>query len=153
MVAAVQRGNERIGVGVGMVANALRKEGRVIFGGAGTSGRLGILESAEMPPTFSTDPELVQAIMAGGHKAIFNAKEGVEDNYEEGAPARQGERDSYQRPILEARIKSAEVYRTDDRGATGRKVSEANGFLSGHSGTYGWVVGRLRGDPEAGKAD
>ena len=50
-----------------------------------TSGRLGILESAEMPPTFSTDPQLVQAIMAGGHKAIFNAKEGVEDNYEEGA--------------------------------------------------------------------
>ena len=85
MIAAVQREHERIAVGVEMIANALRKEGRVIFVGAGTSGRLGILESAEMPPTFSTDPSLVQAIMAGGHKAIFNAKEGVEDNYEEGA--------------------------------------------------------------------
>jgi N-acetylmuramic acid 6-phosphate etherase len=85
MIAAVQRERERIAVGVEMIAAALRKEGRVIFVGAGTSGRLGILESAEMPPTFSTDPMLVQAIMAGGRGAIFNAKEGVEDNYEEGA--------------------------------------------------------------------
>ena len=61
--------------------------GRIVFVGAGTSGRLGILESAEMPPTFSTDPLLVQAMMAGGRDAIFGAKEGVEDNYEEGARA------------------------------------------------------------------
>jgi N-acetylmuramic acid 6-phosphate etherase len=85
MIAAVQRERERIAVGVEMIATALRKEGRIIFVGAGTSGRLGILESAEMPPTFSTDPTLVQAIMAGGRGAIFAAKEGVEDNYEEGA--------------------------------------------------------------------
>src|SRR5690349_20407165 len=85
MLGAVHRERERIAVGVEMVASSLRKGGRVIFVGAGTSGRLGILESAEMPPTFSTDPNLVQAIMAGGRGAIFNAKEGVEDNYEEGA--------------------------------------------------------------------
>src|SRR5205809_1096990 len=85
MLAAVQREHERIAVGIEMIASALRKEGRLIFVGAGTSGRLGILESAEMPPTFSTDPTLVQAIMAGGRGAIFAAKEGVEDNYEEGA--------------------------------------------------------------------
>ena len=85
MLAAVQREHERIAVGVEMVATALRKEGRIIFVGAGTSGRLGLLESAEMPPTFSTEPSLVQAIMAGGRDAIFTAKEGVEDNYEEGA--------------------------------------------------------------------
>src|SRR5215510_12680553 len=85
VLAAVQRERERIAVGVEMVAGALRKKGRIVFVGAGTSGRLGILESAEMPPTFSTDPSLVQAIMAGGREAIFNAKEGVEDNYEEGA--------------------------------------------------------------------
>src|SRR5215211_4410624 len=77
VLAAVQRERERIAVGVDMVANVLRKGGRIVFVGAGTSGRLGILESAEMPPTFSTDPTLVQA--------IFAAKEGVEDNYEEGA--------------------------------------------------------------------
>jgi N-acetylmuramic acid 6-phosphate etherase len=85
MLAAVQREHERIAVGIEMVATALRKEGRIIFVGAGTSGRLGLLESAEMPPTFSTEPGLVQAIMAGGRDAIFSAKEGVEDNYEEGA--------------------------------------------------------------------
>jgi len=85
MLAAVQRERERIAVGVEMIAGALRKGGRVIFVGAGTSGRLGILESAEMPPTFSTNPTLVQAIMAGGRDAIFAAKEGVEDNFEEGA--------------------------------------------------------------------
>jgi N-acetylmuramic acid 6-phosphate etherase len=85
MLDAVRRERERIAVGVEMVATALRKGGRIVFVGAGTSGRLGILESAEMPPTFSTDPNLVQAIMAGGREAIFAAKEGVEDNYEEGA--------------------------------------------------------------------
>jgi N-acetylmuramic acid 6-phosphate etherase len=56
MLAAVQRERERIAVGVEMIAHALRKEGAIIFVGAGTSGRLGILESREMPPTFSTDP-------------------------------------------------------------------------------------------------
>src|SRR5918992_4976358 len=87
MLEAVRRERERIAVGVEMISTALRKGGRVIFVGAGTSGRLGILESAEMPPTFSTDPMLVQAMMAGGRDAIFGAKEGVEDNYEEGARA------------------------------------------------------------------
>ena len=85
MLAAVQRERERIAVGIEMIATALRKGGRVIFVGAGTSGRLGVLEAAEMPPTFSTDPNLVQAIMAGGRNATFASKEGIEDNYEEGA--------------------------------------------------------------------
>ena len=85
MLAAVQRERERIAVGVEMLSSSLRKGGRIVFVGAGTSGRLGVLESAEMPPTFSTDPLLVQAIMAGGRDATFAAKEGVEDNYEEGA--------------------------------------------------------------------
>src|SRR5262244_3380013 len=85
MLAAVQKEKERIAVGIEIVTQALRKNGRVIFVGAGTSGRLGVLESAEMPPTFGTSPELVQAIMAGGKGAILRAREGVEDNYEEGA--------------------------------------------------------------------
>jgi N-acetylmuramic acid 6-phosphate etherase len=85
MLAAVQKEKARIATGADLIAAALRKNGRVIFVGAGTSGRLGVLESAEMPPTFSTDPTLVQAIMAGGQSAILRAKEGVEDNYEEGA--------------------------------------------------------------------
>jgi N-acetylmuramic acid 6-phosphate etherase len=84
-LAAVQKERDRIAVGADLIARALRKGGRVVFVGAGTSGRLGVLESAEMPPTFGTDPLLVQAIMAGGKSAIFRAKEGAEDNYEEGA--------------------------------------------------------------------
>jgi len=85
MLMAVQREKDRIAVGVDIITQALRKGGRIIFVGAGTSGRLGIVESAEMPPTFGTTPELVQAIMAGGKNAVIRAKEGVEDNYEEGA--------------------------------------------------------------------
>jgi N-acetylmuramic acid 6-phosphate etherase len=87
MLAAVQKEKARIAMGADLLAAALRKGGRVVFVGAGTSGRLGVLESAEMPPTFSTEPTVVQAIMAGGQGAILRAKEGVEDNYEEGARA------------------------------------------------------------------
>jgi N-acetylmuramic acid 6-phosphate etherase len=85
MLAAVQREKDRIALGVDIITQALRKSGRVIFVGAGTSGRLGVLESAEMPPTFGTNPDQVQAIMAGGQNAVLRAREGVEDNYEEGA--------------------------------------------------------------------
>jgi N-acetylmuramic acid 6-phosphate etherase len=84
VVAAVHRERERIAHGVEIITQALRKGGRVIFVGAGTSGRLGVVEAAEMPPTFGTNPRLVQGIMAGGQAAVFEAKEGVEDNYEEG---------------------------------------------------------------------
>ena len=87
MLAAVQKEKARIAMGADLIATALRKNGRIVFVGAGTSGRLGVLESAEMPPTFSTNPLLVQAVMAGGKNAILRAKEGVEDNYEEGARA------------------------------------------------------------------
>lgn len=84
VVAAVQKERERIAHGVEIIAGALRKGGRLILVGAGTSGRLGVLEAAEMPPTFSTKPDLVQGLMAGGQEAVFRAREGVEDNYEEG---------------------------------------------------------------------
>src|SRR3989337_1743407 len=74
VVAAVQREKERIAHGVEIITQALRKGGRIIFIGAGTSGRLGIVEAAEMPPTFGTNPNLVQAIMAGGQEAGFRAQ-------------------------------------------------------------------------------
>src|ERR1043165_589640 len=74
MLAAVQREKDRIAVGVDIITQALRKGGRVIFVGAGTTGRPGFVESAEMPPTFGTPPELVQAIMAGGKNAVLRAK-------------------------------------------------------------------------------
>ena len=87
VVTAVHREKARIALAADLLTDAVRKGGRLIFVGAGTSGRLGVLEAAEMTPTFSTPPRLVQAIMAGGQSAFFHAKEGVEDNYEEGAKA------------------------------------------------------------------
>src|SRR5438105_3748639 len=74
MLAAVQREKDRIVVGIDIITQALKKGGRIVFVGAGTSGRLGIVESAEMPPTFGTTPDLVQAIMAGGHDAVLKSK-------------------------------------------------------------------------------
>jgi N-acetylmuramic acid 6-phosphate etherase len=87
VLAAVQREKPRIATGVEIIVEALRKEGRVIFVGAGTSGRLGVVESAEMPTTFGTNPGSIQAIMAGGKDAFLHTKEGAEDSYEDGARA------------------------------------------------------------------
>ena len=69
------------------------------------------------------------------------------DNYEPGRAAKEGERDAYGRPIMEARIKAAEIYRSADKGASWTKVSESNEFMTDHSGTYGWVFGQIRVDP------
>ena len=87
VVAAVQRERERLAHGVEIISEAFRKGGRLIFVGAGTSGRLGVLEAAEMPPTFGTLHSRVQWVMAGGKEAVFRGREGVEDDYEEGARA------------------------------------------------------------------
>jgi N-acetylmuramic acid 6-phosphate etherase len=87
IVAAVAREKERIACGVDIISQALKKGGRLVFIGAGTSGRLGSLEAAEIPPTFGAAPNLVRAIMAGGRRALVRAREGVEDDYEEGARA------------------------------------------------------------------
>jgi len=85
VVTAVHRERERITHGVEILVQGLKRGGRIFLVGAGTSGRLGVVEAAEMPPTFGTSPDLVQAIMAGGQEAVFKAREGVEDNFEEGA--------------------------------------------------------------------
>ena len=85
MLAAVARERERIALAVDIITQALRKGGRLVFVGAGTSGRLGVLEAAEMPPTFGTSPDMVQAVMAGGKSAFFRPREGADDEYEEGA--------------------------------------------------------------------
>ena len=61
--------------------------GRLIYVGAGTSGRLGVLDASEMPPTYRTDPDLVQGVMAGGYEALLRAQEGAEDHPEDGATA------------------------------------------------------------------
>ena len=85
VVSSVYRERDRIALGVDLLTASLRKGGRLIFVGAGTSGRLGVLEAAEMTPTFSTSPRLVQALMPGGRAAFFEAKEGSEENYADGS--------------------------------------------------------------------
>jgi N-acetylmuramic acid 6-phosphate etherase len=79
-VAAVGRVAPALGAAVEIVVAALARGGRLFFVGAGTSGRLGVLEAAECPPTFGTRPGLVQAIMAGGRSAVFRSREGAEDD-------------------------------------------------------------------------
>jgi N-acetylmuramic acid 6-phosphate etherase len=66
------------------VADALRAGGRLLYVGAGTSGRLGVLDASEMPPTYGIDPQMVQGIIAGGYTALLNAVEGAEDSREAG---------------------------------------------------------------------
>ena len=79
----INREKDNITAAVELIVKILRKNGRLFFVGAGTSGRLGILESAECPPTFGTDPELVQALIAGGFEAITRSIEGAEDSAKE----------------------------------------------------------------------
>jgi N-acetylmuramic acid 6-phosphate etherase len=87
VLAAVRRQKARISRAANMVANAVVDGGRLVFVGAGTSGRLGVLEAAELPPTFGVDPRTAQAVMAGGRAAVHRAKEGVEDDEAEGRRA------------------------------------------------------------------
>jgi N-acetylmuramic acid 6-phosphate etherase len=79
-VLAVGRVRPAIASAVRMIVAALRGGGRLFFVGAGTSGRLGVIEAAECPPTFGTPRQLVQAIMAGGRGAVFRSREGAEDD-------------------------------------------------------------------------
>jgi N-acetylmuramic acid 6-phosphate etherase len=65
---------------VDLIVAGMRRGGRLIYVGAGTSGRLGVLDAAEMPPTFRTPPDLVQGIIAGGPEALVRAREGAEDD-------------------------------------------------------------------------
>ena len=70
---------------VELVIETLRNDGRLIYVGAGTSGRLGVLDAVECPPTFGTEPEMIQGLIAGGEQAMFRAQEGAEDHEENGA--------------------------------------------------------------------
>ena len=87
---AVSLVTEQIARAVDVIAGCLSRGGRLIYCGAGTSGRLGILDAVECPPTYSTDPEMVQALMAGGYDAIFKAVEGAEDSRTLGRTDMQG---------------------------------------------------------------
>ncbi len=82
---AVREQIPNISKAVVAIVFALKGKGRVYFVGAGTSGRLGVLEAAECPPTFNTTPSMIQAFMAGGKSSVFRSKEGAEDRGADGA--------------------------------------------------------------------
>ena len=79
VVPAVASVRDDIARAIELVVDRFRRGGRLIYAGAGTSGRLGVLDAAECPPTFGTDPDMVQGVIAGGHEALVRAKEGAED--------------------------------------------------------------------------
>ncbi len=84
---AVSQEREPIARAMDLVVDAFRAGGRLIYVGAGTSGRLGVLDAAEMPPTFGTDPDMTQGVIAGGYDALVLSCEGAEDHPEHGAEA------------------------------------------------------------------
>ncbi len=86
-VAAVQAVSPAITQAIELIVPRLAGGGRLLYFGAGTSGRLGVLDASECPPTFRTDPSMVQGIIAGGETAMFRAVEGAEDSAEDGAAA------------------------------------------------------------------
>src|SRR5438067_1186508 len=79
---AVRSQRHEIARAIELAEETFRHGGRLFYVGAGTSGRLGVLDASEMPPTFSTDPEMVQGIIAGGHAALTRSQEGAEDRIE-----------------------------------------------------------------------
>lgn len=79
---AVEKELPKIAEAIDCIVERMYKDGRLIYIGAGTSGRLGILDASECPPTYGTSEELVQGLIAGGTEAIFRAKEGAEDSKE-----------------------------------------------------------------------
>jgi N-acetylmuramic acid 6-phosphate etherase len=83
--AAVARQSKQIAAAVDMIVSRFKKGGRLFYVGAGTSGRLGVLDASECPPTFGVKPSLVQGIIAGGRRALVRAVEGAEDYAREGA--------------------------------------------------------------------
>jgi len=83
--AIVEKEIPYIAQAVDILVDTFKKGGRLFYVGAGTSGRLGVLDAAECPPTFGTNPEMIQGIIAGGEKALMRAQEGSEDRAEKGA--------------------------------------------------------------------
>src|SRR5687768_14168850 len=84
---AVATQHEEIARAITIIEGVFRGGGRLFYVGAGTSGRLGILDASECPPTFGTDPEMVQGIIAGGFPALTKSQEGAEDVATDGAAA------------------------------------------------------------------
>src|SRR3989304_1377556 len=95
---AVEKELPYIEQAVDLIVEALKNEGRLLYYGAGTSGRLGVIDASECPPTFGTSPDLIQGFIAGGKEGMFRAQEGAEDLEENGA-----------KDVVEANVNSKDV--------------------------------------------
>lgn len=95
---AVEKELPYIEKAVDKIVESMKKGGRLLYFGAGTSGRLGVVDASECPPTFGTKPEMVQGFIAGGEAAMFVAQEGAEDYEENGA-----------KDVLEAKVNNNDV--------------------------------------------
>ena len=95
---AVEKELPYIEQAVELIVAALKNGGRLLYFGAGTSGRIGVVDAAECPPTFGTSPELIQGFIAGGKEAMFQAQEGAEDLEENGAKA-----------VIKAKVNSKDI--------------------------------------------
>lgn len=84
---AINNARHQLAQAIDLTSDALKQGGRLFYVGTGTSGRLGVLDAAECPPTFCTSPELVQGIIAGGETALVQSSEGLEDRREDGESA------------------------------------------------------------------
>ncbi len=84
-LSAIAMARQELATAINLTAESLRRGGRLFYIGAGTSGRLGVLDAAECPPTFCTSPEMVQGIIAGGAAALVRSSEDLEDKTEDGA--------------------------------------------------------------------
>ena len=84
---AVHKERQNISKAVDLIVASFKQRGRLFYVGAGTSGRLGVLDASECPPTFGTDPDLVRGIIAGGTEALTRSIEGAEDRHEDGEQA------------------------------------------------------------------
>ena len=95
---AVEKELPYIEQAVELIVAALKNGGRLLYFGAGTSGRIGVVDAAECPPTFGTSPDLIQGFIAGGKEAMFRAQEGAEDLEENGA-----------KDVIKAKVNSKDI--------------------------------------------
>jgi N-acetylmuramic acid 6-phosphate etherase len=119
---------ERIARAIDLVVECFRAGGRLVYVGAGTSGRLGVLDASEMPPTYRTEPEMVQGVMAGGFEALLRAQEGAEDHPGDGAAA-MDERNVDQRDFVLGIAASGTTPYVHGALARARELGARTGFL------------------------
>jgi N-acetylmuramic acid 6-phosphate etherase len=109
---AVEREIPYIEQAVELIVDSLKRGGRLFYFGAGTSGRLGVVDASECPPTFGTDPSMVIGVMAGGNAAMFRSQEGAEDNEEQACAALRQAAERHMLSLLSGEEKSGEQGRS-----------------------------------------